>query len=210
MRIRKGRLARSHARAGESFAIASPHMETSQQIEPGFSSRGLDEQVHESSAVEQCHGRNDAEGSCGMEKAPVDLLERLHIGSSSVSSGPILIPSERPYMNLDEFVRCLARKNCFPADDPDSGDGSSSLINDSVQTSGDESQDFERLFGGGGMSSVSDEALRGDIAAVETSLRLGMSPHEKGSMAAYPDNPAFPRTSTVSSFPYYCLLNLLK
>lgn len=170
MRIRKGRLARGNA-------SSAAHM-----MDTVSSSRGR--KLHDySGAMEQQSYRNVTVAEPeGIAKAPLDLLERLQIS-----------PPERPYMNLDEFVTSLARKNCFPADDAcqDYSDDHSScgLINNeycSVQsTSGndEESPDFSRLYGG-------NEDLRGDIAAVETSLRLSSGPAHK---------PAHPRTTTLVS-----------
>jgi hypothetical protein len=98
---------------------------------------------------------------CWKEDEPVAnaLLERLQISRE-----------QRPYMNLDEFVTSLARKNCF--DDQDHDQNCSVQQMTSTTSVAEGSEEFPRLFGG---AEGADEDLQGDIEAVETSLRLATS-----------------------------------
>lgn len=85
-------------------------------------------------------------------------------------------PPERPYMNLDEFVNSLARKNCFPdeectnphSDQRHKTGESSGLINTFSGPSDDQSiPHFLRVDSGSSIKKTDD---------VDTSLRLAISP----------------------------------
>lgn len=123
---------------------------------------------------EQCWKEEDA------------LMERLQISRE-----------QRPYMNLDEFVTSLARKNCFDDQDRiDDRDENCSVQQTSTISDAEGSEEFPRLFGGA--EGADDEDLQGDIAAVETSLRLATSSsfHAK---SIHHSKPAQRRTATLVS-----------
>lgn len=163
--------------------MASGNASASQDMDDDEGSQPeLELELVSSSRVRKLHESEQ----CWKEDEPAAnaLLEKLQISGEQ----------QRPYMNLDEFVTSLAKKNCFDDQDHDQTCTSAQQMT-STTSDAEGSEEFPRLFGG---AAGADEELQGDIEAVETSLRLATSSSLPSKSIHHP-KPAQRRTAILVS-----------
>lgn len=172
MRIRKGQ-----ARGGNASARGGSN--SSAALAAATGSQDRHDKTAEFLAVEQ---RSDSSVGEKCENIPERVVVRSgappSLGASQTSASRSPTPPDRPYMNLDEFVNSLARKNCFPdeefinpySDDRHKTGEGSGLINFSGPIIDDQSTPhFSRVNSGSSIKNADE---------VDTSLRLAISPRE--------------------------------